>query len=217
MKRQASRTDIGTLNSEEDALLCFVPPRCSFSDEEGYARREFSELADRDQEQVMKDVYGMEEMVDENPTLLKECLFQLEQELHEYAGNKKKALELARKEHTSFFEDEKFRLKFLRTDNYNPKLAARRLVRHLETKLDLFGADKLGKQIMLEDLSEDDMESLLSGASQFLPKDRGGRLVFWNRMRNWKFKEPKNLVRIFTRDLVIRSRYRLSQSDPPAL
>jgi hypothetical protein len=96
---------------------------------------------------VMKDVYGMEEMVDENPTLVKECLFQLEQELTEYAGNDKIALELARKEHTSFFEDEKFRLKFLRTDNYNPKRAARRIVRHLEIKLDLFGPDKLAKTI----------------------------------------------------------------------
>jgi hypothetical protein len=198
MKRQASRTDVRSLNSKGDALLCLVPPRCAFSDEEGYARREFSELAGRDQEQVMKDVYGMEEMVDENPTLVKECLFQLEQELTEYAGNDKIALELARKEHTSFFEDEKFRLKFLRTDNYNPKRAARRIVRHLEIKLDLFGPDKLGKKITLEDLSEDDMESLLSGAAQFLPtKDRGGRLVFWSRMKNWKFKDPKNMVRIY--------------------
>ena len=75
------------------------------------------------------------------------------------------------------------------------RLAAKRVVKHFETKFNLFGPDRIGKDITLEDLDEHDMESLTSGGVQPLPgKDRGGRAIFFSRHEAWKYKHPKNMV-----------------------
>ena len=206
MKRISSLRDIKKirdLNNRKDALFCQSPPQCSFNDEDGYARREFGKLAPKDQEKVMKDVYGIQEETDpessdeeiNDPGYIEAALQQMDDELHMYVG-KKRGIDLAKNEYPTLYEDREFRLKFLHTDNYNPKSAARRMMRHLEKKLDLFGSEKLNKRITLEDLNEDDMECLMSGGVQPIAgTDRGGRKVFYSRQRNWKYKETANMVR----------------------
>jgi hypothetical protein len=196
MKRHSSLLDIQRLNDRKDALFCHNPPHCSFNDEDGYARREFCRLAPKEQAKVMKDIYGIEESSDdEDRGFIESALHRLEEELQVYVG-KKKGLDTAKKEHSAFYEDEAFRLKFLKSDNYNPKLAARRLIRYLDKKLELFGAEKLSKSISLDDLNEDDVECLSSGGVQPLSeKDRGGRKIFYSRHENWKYKEVANMVR----------------------
>jgi hypothetical protein len=195
MKRHASTADVQALNNRPDALFCATPPLCEFNDEDGYARREFNSLPLEEQDEVMKDIYGIEGTVEEEtPTFIQECLDRLEKEL-EVHMEKKKGVQLARDKHPSFFENEKFRLQFLRIENYNPKLAARRLTRHCEKKLELFGLEKLGKKIQLEDLDENDMEFMLSGGLQLMSaKDRGGRFVIFSRHRNWCYKHVVNVV-----------------------
>ena len=51
----------------------------------------------------------------------------------------------------------KLLMSFLRAVEGQPKQAAKRLARHFETKLDLFGRDKLVKDIEISDLDEYDM------------------------------------------------------------
>jgi hypothetical protein len=92
MKRHASATNLEGLNSRHDSLFSQAPPKCGFNNEEGYARREFNRISPKERDQVMKDVYGIEEIVDEDPRFVRECLHRLEIELEGYPGGKRKNL-----------------------------------------------------------------------------------------------------------------------------
>ena len=84
---------------------------------------------------------------------------------------------------------------FLRSVDGSAKKASKRLVRHFETKLDLFGPEKLVRPIELNDLSEDDLEALNSGGFQVLPKkDRAGRPLLFGRYTAMRYPEMKNMV-----------------------
>jgi hypothetical protein len=195
MKRAASNTEIHVVNDRPGPLFCQSPPRCDFDDEDGCARREFNQLPDKEKERVMRDIYGIEDAVDETPQIVRESLDQMDTLLLDCA-QKKPSLKLARDRFPSLFENEAFRINFLRVDSFNAKRATNRLVRHFEKKLELFGTDKMGKKITLDDLSEDDMDFMHSGGIQVVPaKDRGGRHITFSSHKKWKYKEVKNVVR----------------------
>mmetsp|Transcript_116667 Transcript_116667/g.336977 ORF Transcript_116667/g.336977 Transcript_116667/m.336977 type:complete len:336 (+) Transcript_116667:138-1145(+) len=195
MKRAASKTDVRIFESRPDPLFCQSPPRCEFYDEDGCARREFDSLSTMEKEKVMKDIYGIEEQVEETPEVVREGLEKMNNMLLDCV-NKKESLMVARDRFPSFFEDEAFRLQFLRVDAFDAKLASNRLVRHIEKKMKLFGPDLLGKKIKLEHLSDDDMDFMRSGGLQVVPaKDRGGRHLMFSSHRKWKYKEVKNVLR----------------------
>jgi hypothetical protein len=75
--------------------------------------------------------------------------------------------------------DPKLRLMFLRADRFDPKLAAKRLIRFMDMKLKLFGRNKLCQwHIGIADLDDDARFILESGIFQCLPRrDSRGRVV----------------------------------------
>jgi hypothetical protein len=74
-----------------------------------------------------------------------------------------------------------FRLHFLRAEDYDPKSAAERMVRYFDTKCEIFGKDKLVKDIDLGDLGAEDMAALKSGFVMILDdKDRSGRVIVYS-------------------------------------
>ena len=91
--------------------------------------------------------------------------------------------------------DRAFRLMFLRSDWFDVAKAAKRLVTFFDSKLKLFGEEKLVKRITYEDLDKDDRESLSTGSSQVLPStDRSGRGIVFLTYKLMKFKSWKNQV-----------------------
>ena len=74
--------------------------------------------------------------------------------------------------------DPKIALMFLRSEDYNPRKAARRIVNHYKHKMDLFGIDKLARPITFDDLDKEDREAAMTGFYQklYLP-DQSGRPV----------------------------------------
>lgn len=74
--------------------------------------------------------------------------------------------------------DPKIALMFLRSEDYNPRKAARRIVNHYKHKMDLFGIDKLARPITFDDLDKEDRDAALTGFYQklYLP-DQSGRPV----------------------------------------
>lgn len=74
--------------------------------------------------------------------------------------------------------DPKIALMFLRSEDYNPRKAARRIVNHYKYKMELFGIDKLARPITFDDLDKEDREAALTGFYQklYLP-DQSGRPV----------------------------------------
>ena len=86
---------------------------------------------------------------------------------------------------------------FLRAEDYNPRMAAHRMVSYFQHKLELFGIEKLAKDITLDDLDDDDRAALHSGSIQCLSqKDRAGRTVIFSAQKLKKFKTLQNQVRI---------------------
>jgi hypothetical protein len=108
----------------------------------------------------------------------------------------KSAYDLAFQMSPEYVNDPTFLLMFLRSDDYDASLAAKRFVSHLEQKLVLFGKEKLAVTITMRDLSPDDLESLSCGGLQLLPcKDRGGRQVLMGRYCEFVYKKRENMVR----------------------
>ena len=72
------------------------------------------------------------------------------------------------------------------------------MVRYFEEKLSLFGRAKLTKDIVLDDLSEDDLKTLKSGYLQVLPGcDRSGRKIIAVMTGLRWFREVENAVSKF--------------------
>ena len=134
-------------------------------------------LSIREREKVLYDLHGIREEIEETPELLRTALAQMEVEIG--LLSEKDAYEIASQQDNSYVQDRDFRVKFLRADDFDGKQAALRFVRHFQAKLDLFGAEKLTKTIVQDDLNKMDMDVLYSGYSQNLPaRDSSGRIVW---------------------------------------
>jgi hypothetical protein len=156
--------------------------------------RELRQLPKESRERVWADMTGdpstsqRNEDPEENPQFSQQRLETMNGELLKVNGNEALQCKLAC--------DPAFRLMFLRAEAFDPYKAAQRMVRHFDQKGCLFGKEKLGRDIRLNDLSPDDMESMAFGSFQFLPRtDRAGRLVFMCHHRYNVYKKRENMVR----------------------
>ena len=110
------------------------------------------------------------------------CLLKFEHEFLMFKGTSNHAVSgatmLAETINPQFVNDPAFRLKFLRAERYDPKLAVARVARYFDLKLKLFGESKLCKDITYEDLDREDIEGLKQGFLQILPqRDAAGRAI----------------------------------------
>ena len=127
-------------------------------------------------EQVYNEIHGVSKDVVETQEFIESKLHELQIEINQIA--EKGAFHMALTMAPSHVQDRTFRLMFLRSLAFDTKATAKRLVQHFEVKLRLFGPEKLGKTIELEDLDEDDLELLHSGCYHALPStDRSGRTI----------------------------------------
>ena len=106
------------------------------------------------------------------------------------------ALQTVIREHPEYVHDIKFRVKFLRAEKFDATRAACRMAAYFDEKQNLFGRDKLTKDIELSDLDEHDMESLRLGYLQVLSKpDHANRKVlFYYKALSNCYKERENIV-----------------------
>lgn len=134
-----------------------------------------SSLPTAEREKIMEEVHGVSKPMEETPEFVADKLAEMVSEIEIY---KTEAYELALKQNQSFVEDSDFRLMFLRCEKFVPSAASIRMMRFLSLKQKYFGKEKITKDIDTLDLSEEDIESLESGAIQILSeKDRSGRAV----------------------------------------
>jgi hypothetical protein len=146
-----------------------------------------------EREQVYEDVHGVADQVTETPELIQQKLFEFDLAIASIRD--KPAFEQAVAMNPLFVQSE--RIKFLRSENYDAVKASRRMVNFFKAKLELWGEDKLHRQIVLTDLSHDDRATLESGVAQVLPfRDRSGRPVIFASIREFSshFKTYQNLV-----------------------
>lgn len=175
--------------------------------------RELSQLPKESRERVWADMIGatvqtyvasgdLESMTNENnrenrqqqdSPFVEEQLAKLNDEITVLSRKESLALQSALQSKVG--KDPDLRHLFLRACDFDTNKTAQRMCRHFTQKLHLFGESKVGLPIRLSDLSSDDLETLHSGAIQFLPRtDRGGRLVLVARSRFFVYKRKENMV-----------------------
>jgi hypothetical protein len=140
---------------------------------------ELNKLSMKERDEVLQDVHGVSDVMEEKIDFIKSCFQDLEKSLSLIPAVDKAAYLRARAQNEGYVNDEKFLLMFLRADAFDTISAAARMVGFFQTKLELFGPEKLGREITLDDLDEDDQRVLESGYAQILPgRDRAGRAIF---------------------------------------
>lgn len=156
--------------------------------------KELFQMSLDEREKALDDVHGIRKAETEDPNFVNNRLIQLEHHLCQIKMGS--VYEEAERQSETFVRDPHRRTMFLRAEHFEPRAAAQRMLRFFEFKKELFGVDKLCRKITLQDMSEDDMESLRSGECQISPfKDVSGRpiIIFAQKLR--KYKHIENVVR----------------------
>mmetsp|Transcript_12151 Transcript_12151/g.19181 ORF Transcript_12151/g.19181 Transcript_12151/m.19181 type:complete len:606 (-) Transcript_12151:24-1841(-) len=173
--------DIDTLPINSVPITDGPIPHPSWSLTESLIAQKMSKLSMKEREDVYYDIHGVQDAIDEDAEegFADRKLKEMETEILKRSSSERNAYNLARSNSPSFVDDRDFRLRFLRADRFDPKLAALRYVRHYQTKLELFGKEKLGRHIVQDDLGSEALDNLYSGMNQILPRrDNAGRLVW---------------------------------------
>jgi hypothetical protein len=160
--------------------------------------QELNAMSLKEREEVLYDIHGVGDTVEETTELLTQCLKEMDAWITNKKRNKKQsaAYRAAESQSREYVEQRKLRLMFLRADNFDTIRAAHRLMYHFEKKLELFGMDKLAKDITLDDMSASDVECIDNGHVQHLPvRDQAGRAVIAVLLPHMKYQEQLNAVR----------------------
>ena len=132
----------------------------------------------QERDKVTQDVHGILSVSEEDPEFISRSLESFESALRIIPESDKGAYLKAREKNSNYVMGKKFVLTFLRADQFDTKASAARFVAFFQIKLDLFGEDKLDRDIRLDDLDEDDVTCLESGYAQVLnSRDRAGRAI----------------------------------------
>mmetsp|Transcript_41683 Transcript_41683/g.100379 ORF Transcript_41683/g.100379 Transcript_41683/m.100379 type:complete len:584 (+) Transcript_41683:2656-4407(+) len=156
---------------------------------QGLNRLTFDEL-----QKEQDDLHGVADDTAERAERMTRLLGCLDDHLKEVKAGT--AYESAERINKDYVSERDFRLRFLRANRYDPQASADQMIRFFDTKLNLFGKDKLVKDICLSDLDEDDVECLLNG-STFLSdyKDRAGRCIIFHLPALRGYKSAENELR----------------------
>jgi len=143
--------------------------------------KEMQNLTIEERTKVYEDVHGVADapILPTDPHFLQRCLSAMDEKLRN--TRVKKTYDLAAFLFPRYTKGAELRFVFLRAVNYNPIVAAKRLVYFFKVKLRLFGSALLGREITFGDLSAECQHAVRTGCYQFFPlnvKDRSGRPIF---------------------------------------
>ena len=146
-------------------------------------------LSMNEKEEAFADVHGISDSIEETPNFVQQKLSELDNGILKLVGGDgpgqsngvsaaAAAYNMARSMSPSYVSSRKIRLQFLRAHVFNVHEAARRILDFFELKLELFGKEKLTKDIELCDLDDEDMKCLESGWVLLRPeRDSTGRPI----------------------------------------
>jgi hypothetical protein len=138
--------------------------------------KELTQLSLSEREQALSDLHGVADVVDETPEMVEQAFLAMEVEISKI--KKRGAYDKACFLSPRYAQSRDFRIKFLRADRFDARMAAQRLVNNFELKLKLFGYDRLARDITFEDLSDQGRHDLMLGGVWVLKGyDRTGRKI----------------------------------------
>lgn len=156
--------------------------------------RELREMSIAEKTQVYGDLGGAQEINSEDPAVVRKALVDLDSCIASI--QEKAAFDQARGLSPQYTDSDAMRLKFLRAECFDAAKASQRIVNHFQTKLELFGPERLVRDICLTDLNEEDLKTLFCGGLQILPNtDQFGRQILFSRKADWRYQDRENLLR----------------------
>ena len=142
---------------------------------------EMNKLSFLERERVYEELHGVDQTDAkvETTEFVTEKIQEMQEAVAKMPQQKRKDYDRAMFLNPALKHDTAFFLLFLRTEEYDVRLAAKRICVHFTDKMALWGEEQLAKRITLDDLDEGDIYSLRGGCFRFLEtKDRSGRLIF---------------------------------------
>lgn len=171
-----------------------------------------NELTQEERDREIHELHGVLDGIDETPELLQESLDRMETELQHLleqktsssSHNTHAAFSRAAAMDAEYVKDRDFRLAFLRTDRFVPKLAAERCLKYFEAKEYLFGTELLTTDIQMEHLGEYAMAAMDRGGVQILPeRDSAGRAVLISIAKVQKYRTNEEQIRLGVRTTIV--------------
>ena len=153
---------------------------------------ELNQMTFQEREKINEELHGVDNIIDETDALVEQALQDMDSALQQLPNNF--LYDKARSINSRYVEDPSFRLMFLRSEYFNPQLAAKRLLKFLENKVKFFGEETLARPIYLSDLNNDDMTFLKSGIVQLIQvRDRSGRVILADFNMDDSLEQPKDI------------------------
>jgi hypothetical protein len=138
-----------------------------------------NELSLEERTHGIHDLHGVADIADETPEMLRTKLQEVGEIANSFSDDaatvayRKVLMLMVNRDYV-----EKIKLMCLRADYYVSQKAAARLVSFFSYKQELFGDQRLAREITLEDFEGEDRLGLNNGVYQLLPqRDRAGRAV----------------------------------------
>eukprot|EP00339_Tiarina_fusa_P010040 CAMPEP_0117023476 /NCGR_PEP_ID=MMETSP0472-20121206/17520_1 /TAXON_ID=693140 ORGANISM="Tiarina fusus, Strain LIS" /NCGR_SAMPLE_ID=MMETSP0472 /ASSEMBLY_ACC=CAM_ASM_000603 /LENGTH=473 /DNA_ID=CAMNT_0004729611 /DNA_START=44 /DNA_END=1465 /DNA_ORIENTATION=+ len=160
---------------------------------------ELSRLSIEERSNALYDLHGVSDKQPETAEMIESHTEQMRSILSTISsqgGEDSLAYRKAKSANANYVDG--LKLRFLRADGYNSREAAFRMLRFFERKSYLFGEDKLGREIELHDLSEEEVQALKEGLVQISPvRDQAGRaIIFFHGQVHEKYECTKSVMRV---------------------
>jgi hypothetical protein len=150
------------------------------NDIEAALANELTALSLKDRANVLEEIHCVKSLaVQETPALVEVALEKLQREVSSLIGSGggnvyADALVMD----SLYVQSHDFGLRFLRAYFFNVKLAARRMLNHLELLFKFYGPEALQRPLRYSDFTREEQEYIRKGCSQILPfRDKAGRLI----------------------------------------
>ena len=173
------------------------PPPVDRNETEAFFAAELARLSIQERDESLYDVHGVSDIQEEKAEFVQRCFEDVEEAISIMPDMDKMAYLHARDLDEAYVSNAGFLLMFLRASSFDIKSAASRIIAFFDTKLDLFGPEKLARDITFDDLDEEDIHCLESGYAQMLPgRDLAGRAIFVLMPTIRKYRTLRNRVSV---------------------
>lgn len=173
---------------------------------------DLNRMSVKERNNLMEELHGVEEEIEETPEFLAERLNRMEIELQRVANELYlRAVRL----NPDYIKGRKFCLMFLRAASYDPAKAAVRMIKFLKEKYAYFGGDALARPLYLSDLDKEEMKVLKSGLHQvFSSRTMAGKVVVGTFLRHTQSfaKQPSLFVSLIALSSCVARRRTLTLS-----
>ncbi|CAJ1965489.1 unnamed protein product [Cylindrotheca closterium] len=137
-----------------------------------------TKLTFEEREEHQEVIHGVKDTTVDDEAILEPALQDLESHIENMKSDS--VYEMAESIDPAYVSARPFRAMFLRAKEYDAKAAAEQMLLFFESKHQLFGIDKLVKDITIADLDDDDIACLNHSNLQLGGRDRSGRQVLIN-------------------------------------